>query len=335
MIHEVRVGPFQVKSAPCIWASIFGVMVGVSAQRNGKSCMIQRRAAELLDGKATAAEVRRELRTRTQVLQAEGLVPGLAVVLVGNRADSESYVRGKTKAAEEVGCQVFNVNFPDTVTEAALINKVLELNEDSRVHGILVQLPLPGHISEQLVLDSIAVHKDADGLCSTNLGLLARPLGRPLALPCTPAGMMEMLRRYDVSIEAKNCVVLGRSAIVGMPMMLLMLKANGTVKVCHSRTEDIAGACKDADILVAAVGRPGFVKGAWLKPGVVVLDVGINRVSDATRKRGYRLQGDVDFETAKEKASLITPVPGGVGPMTVAMLLNNTVTLAENARQGR
>ena len=252
---------------------------------------------------------------------------------MGSRPDSESYVRGKKKAAEEVGCQVFNVNFPESVEETALVAKVSELNKDPQVHGILVQLPLPEHIDEQRVLDSISVQKDADGLSSANLGLLARPHGCPLALPCTPAGCMEMLRRYDVSVEGKNCVILGRSAIVGMPMMLLMLKAHGTVKLCHSRTGDIAKACSEADILVAAIGRPGFVKGEWLKEGVVVLDVGINRVEDASRKRGYRLQGDVEFASAEEKASLITPVPGGVGPMTVAMLLNNTVTLAENMLQ--
>ena len=328
----------KVKPRLCLWASLLGLVggtMGTSARKAARPTSVQRGAARLLDGKAVAAEIRQELGERTKVLQAQGLIPGLAVVLVGQRPDSESYVRGKTKAAEEVGCQVFNINFPDSVEEVTLIDQILELNEDPRVHGILVQLPLPHHINEQNVLDSISVNKDADGLCSANLGLLARPSGNPLALPCTPAGCMEILRRYDVPVEGKNCVILGRSAIVGMPMMLLMLKQHGTVRLCHSRTDNVAKACSDADILVAAVGCPGFVKGDWLKPGVVVLDVGINRVPDATRKRGYRLQGDVDFESVALKASLITPVPGGVGPMTVAMLLNNTVALAESVLRAK
>ena len=259
----------------------------------------------------------------------DGLTPALAVVLVGERPDSQSYVRAKAKVAVELGCSIVNVNFPDSVSESELLRKIADLNADSSVHGILVQLPLPQHINADHVLDAIDVRKDADGLTAFNLGQLSRPSGRPLATPCTPAGCMELLRRYQVHLEGKECVILGRSAIVGMPMALLMMRANASVKVCHRFTADLAQACSEADVLVVAVGKPELVKGEWVKSGAVIIDVGINRVEDSTRKSGYRLVGDVHFESAKERASLITPVPGGVGPMTVAMLLRNTVSLAE------
>lgn len=260
-----------------------------------------------------------------------GSVPGLAVVLVGERPDSQSYVRGKAKVATEVGCCILNINFPDSVSESELLGKIAELNSDPSVHGILVQLPLPERINEQRVLDAIDMRKDADGLSAFNLGQLSRPFGQTFATPCTPAGCMELLRRYHVDVAGKECVILGRSAIVGMPMALLMVRANASVRVCHRFTADLARACSEADVLVAAVGQPELVKGEWIKLGAVVIDVGINRVSDSTRKRGYRLVGDVHFDSAKERASLITPVPGGVGPMTVAMLLQNTVSLAERS----
>mmetsp|Transcript_178007 Transcript_178007/g.564973 ORF Transcript_178007/g.564973 Transcript_178007/m.564973 type:complete len:370 (-) Transcript_178007:440-1549(-) len=286
----------------------------------------------LIDGKAIAADVRQEVAEQVKQLSAErGVTPGLAVVLVGDRPDSAVYVRNKTVAAKEVGISILDYSFPATVSEAELLKCIEELNGNSAIHGILVQLPLPVGFDERIVLAAIDVRKDVDGLSTLNLGSLAKPGDSPLAVPCTPAGCMELLRRSGVDVAGKECVVLGRSGIVGMPMALLLLEANATVTMCHSRTQDIASVCKRADIVVAAVGKPRFVKGDWLKLGCVVLDVGINRVEDTTRKSGYRLVGDVDFESARGKASLITPVPGGVGPMTIAMLLHNTVRLANAA----
>eukprot|EP00438_Fugacium_kawagutii_P003310 Skav223908 [mRNA] locus=scaffold5126:128762:140559:- [translate_table: standard] len=257
--------------------------------------------AKLIDGKRVAAQ---EVKERVAVLQSHQVTPGLAVVLVGQRPDSQSYVRAKAK----VGCRIFNVNFPESVSEDELMRKIDELNQDPLVHGILVQLPLPKGINEQRVLDAIKVHKDADGLTAENLGQLSRPTGQPLAIPCTPAGCMELLERHDVDVAGKECVILGRSAIVGMPMALLMVRANASVKVCHRYTQDLHLACSQADVLVAAVGQPEFVQGDWIKEGAVVIDVGINRVDDSSRPRGYRLAGDVHFESAKGRASLITPV---------------------------
>ncbi|CAE8647028.1 unnamed protein product, partial [Polarella glacialis] len=287
--------------------------------------------ARLIDGKSIAAEVRQEVRRRADALRAIGVVPGLAVILVGSRADSAAYVRSKAQAAAEVGCSVVDRHFPEEVSEDELLQCIKELNMDVTVHGILVQLPLPAGMNEQRILDAIDVRKDVDGLSAQNLGRLSQPKGVPMAVPCTPAGIMELLKRSNVELAGKECVVLGRSAIVGMPMALLLVKSDATVRICHSRTADIASACLQADVVIAAVGKPGFVRGEWLKAGCIVIDVGINRVPDASRKRGYRLVGDVDFESAREKASLITPVPGGVGPMTVAMLLRNTVSLAEQS----
>eukprot|EP00434_Breviolum_minutum_P035806 symbB.v1.2.031707.t1/scaffold3707.1/size51665/3 len=287
--------------------------------------------AEVMDGKAIAGQ---ELKSRIQSFEkSTGSKPGLAVVLVGQRADSQSYVRAKAKVATELGISIFNVTCPESVSEGELLTEVAELNADPKVHGILVQLPLPKHIDEQRVMDAIAVEKDADGLTAVNLGQLSRPSGQPLATPCTPAGCMELLRRHHVDLSGKECVILGRSAIVGMPMALLMVRANASVKVCHRYTKDLALTCSQADILVAAVGQAELVRGDWIKEGAVILDVGINRVDDTSKTRGYRLTGDVHFPSAERKASLITPVPGGVGPMTVAMLMRNTVTLAERASE--
>eukprot|EP00933_Yihiella_yeosuensis_P044314 TRINITY_DN39410_c0_g1_i1.p1 TRINITY_DN39410_c0_g1~~TRINITY_DN39410_c0_g1_i1.p1 ORF type:complete len:379 (-),score=65.40 TRINITY_DN39410_c0_g1_i1:59-1195(-) len=309
-------------------------------QRQGclRASRAMRQAADsqagIIDGKIIAAEVRAEVRKRAETLRAtKGIVPGLAVILVGDRPDSASYVRSKTKAAEEVGCRVENRPFSEDVSEDELLKCIRGLNSDEAIHGILLQLPLPPGLNEQRLLDAIDVRKDVDGLSAENLGRLAQPNGRPLAMPCTPAGCLELLRRSGVDIAGKECVVVGRSAIVGMPMALLLIDNDATVRICHSRTADVARACREADIVVAAVGKASFVRGEWLKEGSVVIDVGINRVEDASRKRGYRLVGDVDFESASKKASLITPVPGGVGPMTVAMLLSNTVSLAEHASQ--
>ncbi|CAL1139130.1 unnamed protein product [Cladocopium goreaui] len=303
-------------------------VVGCWRREPGRST----RRAQIIDGKSIASQVREEVKERVHAFkQQHDVTPCLAVVLVGQRPDSQSYVRAKAKVANEVGCRIVNVDFPDSVSEAELLRKISELNAEPSVHGILVQLPLPEGINEQRVTDAIAVHKDADGLTALNLGQLSRPTGMPLAIPCTPNGCMELLKRHDVDVSGKECVILGRSAIVGMPMALLMVRANASVKVCHRYTRDLRMACSQADVLVAAVGQPEFVQGDWIKDGAVVIDVGINRVEDSSRKRGYRLAGDVHFEKAKERASLITPVPGGVGPMTVAMLLKNTITLAERS----
>merc|ERR1719324_562561 len=287
------------------------------------------RAGKIIDGKAISADVRKEVKEENERLKSKGINPGLAVVLVGARPDSATYVRMKTKACEEVGCFVLDKKFPDTVSEANLIKCIQELNADKRVHGILVQLPLPSHINESNVLTEIAFEKDVDGFSARNIGELALKGGKPSAVACTPFGCMELLKRSGVDVAGKDCVVLGRSNIVGMPMALLLTHANGSIKICHSRTKDIAGECREADIVIAAIGKPEFVKGDWLKDGAVVIDVGINSIPDATKKSGSRLVGDCDYASCSKKASQITPVPGGVGPMTIAMLLKNTQELAK------
>jgi len=288
---------------------------------------------KLIDGKAIAAAIRMEIKEDTDALiKEQGVTPGLAVVLVGNRTDSSTYVRMKKKAAAEVGFFSVDKEFPETVSQAELLACVNALNDDPKVHGILVQLPLPKHIDEALILKTIKVSKDADGFSAENIGNLCLRGGEPpLAVPCTPAGCIELLQRSDVSVAGKEVVVIGRSNIVGMPVAHLLQSMDATVTVCHSRTKDIASHVRKADVVVAAVGRAEMVKGDWLKPGAVVIDVGVNSKPDATAKKGYKLCGDVDFAEAKEVAGQITPVPGGVGPMTIAMLLKNTLNLARHA----
>jgi 5,10-methylene-tetrahydrofolate dehydrogenase/methenyl tetrahydrofolate cyclohydrolase len=289
--------------------------------------------AMIIDGKATAATIQEELTAEVaQLHKTHGILPGLAVILVGKRVDSATYVRMKKKTAAAIGLHSLDVDLEETVTQDEVLQAVKDLNDDPKVHGILVQLPLPSHIDEAVVLKAIAVEKDADGFSAYNIGnLCLRGGDPPLAVPCTPAGCIELLQRYDVEISGKDCVVLGRSNIVGMPVAALLQSCNGTVTVCHSRTTDIEGKVKKADIVIAAIGKPEFVKGSWLKPGAVVIDVGINSKEDATRKRGYRLVGDVDYDECSAVASAITPVPGGVGPMTIAMLMKNTVNLARHS----
>jgi 5,10-methylene-tetrahydrofolate dehydrogenase/methenyl tetrahydrofolate cyclohydrolase len=287
----------------------------------------------IIDGKETAATIRTELQEEIQSLQSKyNVLPGLAVVLVGNRVDSATYVRMKKKAATEIGIHSIDVTLDENISEQELIQEIEKLNADPKVHGILVQLPLPGHINEAKVLSTIRYEKDADGFDAMNIGNLWLRGGEPpLAIPCTPAGCIELLQRYDVEISGKDCVVLGRSNIVGMPVAALLQSCNGTVTVCHSRTKDIPAVIQRADILIAAIGKPEFVRGDWLKPGVVVIDVGINDKPDPSKKRGYRLVGDVNYDEAILKASAITPVPGGVGPMTIAMLMKNTVNLCRHS----
>lgn len=290
-------------------------------------------SAGRMDGKVTAGAVKEELAAEcVALLAATGARPGLAVVIVGERKDSQTYVRMKKKACEEVGITSFGFEMPADVAQDELVALVEELNAREDVHGILVQLPLPDAIDDEAVLDKIALEKDVDGFHPLNIGRLCMT-GRtpPLFVPCTPKGCVELLDRYGVEIEGKSAVVIGRSNIVGLPVAMLLLHRNATVSICHSRTTDTEERVRGADIVIAACGRPEFVKGEWLKEGAVVIDVGINAVDDPSKKRGYRLVGDVDFESASKRASLITPVPGGVGPMTIAMLLSNTVDAAKTA----
>ncbi len=282
--------------------------------------------AEIIDGKAIAATIRQEIAAEVAEMKAAtGHVPGLATVLVGSRKDSQSYVRMKKKACAEVGINSFGFDLPEDISQDELLKVVQDLNADPAVNGILVQLPLPDHIDDEEILGAISLDKDVDGFHPLNIGRLSMKRRDPLYVPCTPKGCIELLDRIGVEIEGKRAVVLGRSNIVGLPVAMLLLHRNATLTVCHSRTKDLPGVVREADILIAAVGRAEMVKGDWIKPGAVVIDVGVNAKDDPTRKRGYRLVGDVDFEEALEVAGAITPVPKGVGPMTIAMLLRNTM----------
>ena len=278
--------------------------------------------AELISGKIVSEKVRAEIRDQVKdFVLSNNRAPGLAVVLVGENPASQVYVRNKHKACLEVGMDSYEINLPHETEEDRLISVINELNADPKVDGILVQLPLPGHINEDRIIKSILPDKDVDAFSPVNVGGIM--LGSYSFLPCTPAGIMELLRHYNIEIEGKECVVIGRSNIVGKPMALLLLEKNGTVTVCHSRTQNLSEITRNADILVAAVGRAGFVTCDMVKPGAVVIDVGINRNAEG------KLCGDVDFVSVSEIASFITPVPGGVGPMTITMLLKNTLTAAK------
>jgi methylenetetrahydrofolate dehydrogenase (NADP+) / methenyltetrahydrofolate cyclohydrolase len=288
--------------------------------------------AELLDGKAIAAEVREAVAAEVAAMVAAGQPkPGLATVLVGENPASQVYVSSKQKACAQVGIESFGFKLPADASQEEVDGLVRELNQDERVNGILVQLPLPGGLDEERVLSTISIEKDVDGFHPLNIGRLAQKGRDPLFIPCTPFGVMFMLEHLGVKLEGANAVVLGRSNIVGMPVALLMVRANATTTICHSRTRDLPAVCASADVLVAAVGRAQMVRGDWVKPGAVVIDVGINRIDDPSHPKGSRLVGDVHFDEVKEVASAITPVPGGVGPMTIAMLLKNTVRAAQAA----
>jgi methylenetetrahydrofolate dehydrogenase (NADP+)/methenyltetrahydrofolate cyclohydrolase len=276
--------------------------------------------ATVIDGKAIAAEVRREVRDEVAALQRQGRAqPGLATVLVGEDPASTVYVGGKQKAAHEVGMQGFEHHLPDDATQEQVTRLLAELNDDARVSGVLLQLPVPGHLDGGALTELIDPRKDVDGLTTASAGALA--VGARGLRPCTPAGCIELLRRHDVPLEGAEVVIVGRSNLVGKPLTHLLLEQNATVTICHSRTRDLPGICRRADVLVAAVGRPRLIRGDWVKPGAAVVDVGINRTDDG-------LVGDVDYEGAARRAGLITPVPGGVGPMTIAMLLRNTLEAA-------
>ena len=287
-------------------------------------------SAEIINGKAIAQKIRADVAERVARRKAAGLTtPGLATVLVGEDPASQTYVRSKHRACEEAGINSFGYTLPADTPQEKLEALIKKLNEDERVHGILVQSPLPKGLDEQKALSVLSIEKDVDGFHPVNIGRLAQKGLDPLFVSCTPAGIMVLLRSVLPSLESKNAVVLGRSKIVGMPVALLLVRANATVTICHSRTQDIQAIARRADILVAAIGRAEMVRGDWIKPGAVVIDVGINRVEDSSRKRGYRLVGDVAFEEARQMAGAITPVPGGVGPMTIAMLMQNTLHAAE------
>jgi methylenetetrahydrofolate dehydrogenase (NADP+)/methenyltetrahydrofolate cyclohydrolase len=280
--------------------------------------------ATVIDGKAVAAEVRARVAASVREFAAAsgGRVPGLATVLVGEDSASQVYVTNKRRQTEEVGMRSIHHGLEASISQDELLVLIDELNADHEVDGILVQLPVPGHIDQDAVIAAVDPPKDVDGLTAASAGLLAQ--GRPGLVPCTAQGVMELLRHAGVGPEGAEAVVIGRSILVGRPLASLLLNANATVTVCHSRTRDLAGVCSRADILVAAVGSPRLVKADWVKPGATVIDVGVNRTEDG-------LVGDVDFEPARQVAGAITPVPGGVGPMTIAMLLQNTV-LAARAR---
>jgi methylenetetrahydrofolate dehydrogenase (NADP+)/methenyltetrahydrofolate cyclohydrolase len=281
----------------------------------------------IIDGKKIAQEIRAELKSEIDKLKSAGKeVPGLVAILVGDNPASESYVRGKAKACEEIGMRAVTERHPSDMKEEALLNLIDSYNNNKKYHGILVQLPLPKHIEEDKVIEAVSPKKDVDGFHPISVGNLV--IGKPAFRSCTPAGIQELLIRYKIETKGKHLVVLGRSNIVGKPIANIMLQkkefANAVVTVCHSAAPDVSFYTKQADILVAAIGSPKFVKGNMVKDGVVVIDVGINRIEDKLSSKGYRLVGDVDFDEVSKKASYITPVPGGVGPMTITMLLKNT-----------
>jgi 5,10-methylene-tetrahydrofolate dehydrogenase/methenyl tetrahydrofolate cyclohydrolase len=286
--------------------------------------------AQIIDGKMIAQQVRDGVAAAvTKRLAAGKSKPTLAAVLVGDRVDSQTYVKSKGKACEELGMGSVSHHLPAETTQEDLESLIKTLNADKAINGILVQLPLPSHLNEERVLQLISIEKDVDGFSPINIGRLAQKGREPLFVPCTPFGCIYLLDQAGVKIEGANAVVLGRSNIVGMPAALLLIGRNATVTVCHSRTRDIAAVVRQADILIAAIGKMEFVRGDWIKPGAAVIDVGINSKPDPTKKSGYRLVGDVNFEEAKQVAGFITPVPGGVGPMTIAMLMKNTLRAAE------
>ena len=286
--------------------------------------------AQLIDGKMIAQQVREEVAAMVaKRLETGKSVPTLATVLVGERVDSATYVSAKQKACAELGMGSVSHTLPGDISQEELEKLIKSLNDDKSVHGILVQLPLPSHLNEERVLQLVSIEKDVDGFSPINIGRLAQKGREPLFVPCTPYGCIYLLEKAGVPIEGANAVVLGRSNIVGMPAALLLIGRNATVTVCHSRTKDLPGVVRQADILIAAIGKMEMVRGDWIKPGAAVIDVGINSKPDATKKSGYRLVGDVNFDEAKEVAGFITPVPGGVGPMTIAMLMRNTYRAAE------
>lgn len=288
--------------------------------------------AKIIDGEAVASKIREQVKTDVEeMVKIHGFPPGLATVLVGDNPASSQYVRMKQNRCKKVGIVSFGHTVPAETGQEEVEQLVRELGADLKVHGILVQLPLPDHLDEEAVLNTIPLHKDVDGFHPVNIGRLAMKGRKPLFIPCTPAGVIRLLEEAGAEFEGAEAVVLGRSNIVGMPAAMLLIHRDATVTVCHSRTKDLPGVCRSADILVAAVGRPQMVKADWVKPGAIVIDVGSNRIDDPASEKGYRWVGDVDFDSVKEVAGAITPSPGGVGPMTIAGLLQNTLRAANLA----
>jgi 5,10-methylene-tetrahydrofolate dehydrogenase/methenyl tetrahydrofolate cyclohydrolase len=288
--------------------------------------------AKIIDGEAVASKIREQVKTDVEeMMKIHGFPPGLATVLVGDNPASSQYVRMKQNRCKKVGIASFGHTVPAETGQEEVEQLVRELGADPKVHGILVQLPLPDHLDEEAVLNTIPLHKDVDGFHPVNIGRLAMKGRKPLFIPCTPAGVIRLLEEAGAEFEGAEAVVLGRSNIVGMPAAMLLIHRDATVTVCHSRTKDLPGVCRSADILVAAVGRPQMVKADWVKPGAIVIDVGSNRIDDPASEKGYRWVGDVDFDSVKEVAGAITPSPGGVGPMTIAGLLQNTLRAANLA----
>jgi methylenetetrahydrofolate dehydrogenase (NADP+)/methenyltetrahydrofolate cyclohydrolase len=290
---------------------------------------------EILDGKAISAQLREELAEEVKQMVNDGHhPPHLAVILVGSNPASETYVNAKVKACKSIGFESSLLHFPPEISQERLLHTIDELNENEDIDGFIVQLPLPDHIDDRTVIERVLPGKDVDGFHPINVGKMA--LGLDAFISATPGGIVELLKRYEIETSGKHCVVLGRSNIVGGPMSILMRRnaypGNCTVTIAHSRTKDIESVCKSADILIAAIGKPEFVKATMVKEGAVVIDVGINRIDDSSRERGYRLVGDVAFDEVAPKCSYITPVPGGVGPMTIAYLLNNTMIAARKRK---
>jgi 5,10-methylene-tetrahydrofolate dehydrogenase/methenyl tetrahydrofolate cyclohydrolase len=288
--------------------------------------------AKLIDGKAIGASVQEGVRKDAEMLKTKyGVTPGLATILVGENPASKSYVANKQKTANELGMYSVGQHFPADVSQDEVLKYVHALAVDPKIHGILVQLPLPAQLDQETVLGAIPIEKDVDGFHPINIGRLAMKGREPLFVPCTPFGCVYLIDSAGTKIEGARAVVLGRSNIVGLPAAFLLIHRNATVTICHSKTQNIADVVRQADIVVAAIGKAHFVKADWVKPGATVIDVGINAIPDATKKSGQRLVGDVDFENVKEVAGAITPVPGGVGPMTIAMLMRNTCDSAKRS----
>ncbi len=308
--------------------------MNTSSQKHSVPSLTERTGGEsvsLIDGKATAATIKAEIKEEVErIVAAGGKRPHLAAILVGHDGGSETYVNNKVRACEECGFRSTLLRFEDDLSEEALLSEVAKLNANADIDGFIVQLPLPRHIDEQKVIEAIDYRKDVDGFHPINVGRMA--IGLPTFISATPKGILELLRRYGVETSGKKCVILGRSNIVGKPMSQLMMQkgVDATVTVCHSRSKTLKDECRAADIIIAAIGQPAFVTADMVKPGAVIIDVGTTRVKDDTRARGWRLQGDVDFQAVAPIASLITPVPGGVGPMTICMLMQNTLAAARH-----
>lgn len=287
-------------------------------------------SAVVIDGKEIASQVKSDVAKKVSELKEKGIIPCLAVILVGNNPASVSYVKGKRKALAEAGMADRSIEMDENTLESELLAKIAELNADDSVHGILVQLPLPSHINEEHVINAIDPKKDVDGFTPVNVGNLV--IGKKSFLPCTPHGILVLLQKMKIETKGKHAVIIGRSNIVGKPLALLLCRkeTNCTVSICHTGTKNLSEITRQADILISAVGKPSTVSADMVKDGAVVIDVGVNRIPDASKKNGFRLVGDVDFDAISQKASFITPVPGGVGPMTIAMLIYNTLEAAEN-----